>query len=109
MMMQYLQEEHLLVLTPEHSFMYSRNWRFDWAVVELKIAVEYDGIIFKPKQQRGGHQTPKGMVNDMEKRNEAQIRGWVVLLVNQLSLDSGLFLEQFDRAIKVRKGDIRYE
>ena len=96
-------------LDEEHPFMHSRAWRFDLAIVKLKIAIEYDGLIFKPEQQRGGHQTPKGMINDMEKRNEAQIRGWLVLIANQVSIKDFTFIEQLERAIKVRKGDIRYE
>lgn len=89
--------------------MHSRDWRLDYAIVSLKIAIEYDGIVFKPNQQRGGHQTPKGMANDMEKRNEAQIRGWLVLVCTQKTIDDRTFIEQLERAIKVRKGDIRYE
>jgi hypothetical protein len=93
----------------EYQFMYSRRWAFDWAIPSLKIAIEYDGIVFRPEHQRGGHQTPKGMANDSEKRNEAQIRGWIVIIVNQTTMKDGTFADQLERAIKVRRGDIRYE
>ena len=95
--------------TPEYEFMHSRKWALDYAIASLKIGIEYDGIVFKPNQQRGGHQTPKGMANDMEKRNEAQIRGWLVLVCTQKTIDDRTFIDQLERAIKVRKGDIRYE
>lgn len=88
--------------------MYSRNWKFDYAIPELKIVVDYDGYVFNPKL-KGGHQTPQGMANDMEKRNEAQIRGWIVLLATQKTIDNRTFIKQLERAIKVRRGDIRYE
>ena len=69
--------------------------------------IDYDGYVFKSRI--GGHQTPKGMANDMEKRNEAQIRGWIVLLATQKTIDDRTFIEQLTRAIKVQRGDISYE
>jgi len=104
-----LKREDSEVLLKEYKFMYSRGWKFDYAFPQLKIAIEYDGIVYKPSQQRGGHQTPKGIINDQEKRNEAQVRGWIVLLANQTSIDNRTFIDQLERAIKVRRGDIRYE
>ena len=88
--------------------MHSRKWALDYAIASLKIGIEYDGYVFDPNR-KGGHQTPKGMANDMEKRNEAQIRGWLVLVCTQKTIDDRTFIEQLERAIKVRKGDIRYE
>lgn len=93
---------------PEKTFMNSRNWRFDWVIPSLKIAIDFDGYVFNPNK-KGGHQTPQGMANDMEKRNEAQIRGWLVLLATQKTIDNRTFIHQLERAIKVRRGDIRYE
>lgn len=97
-----------LEILTEEPFMYSRNWRFDWMIRDLKIAIDYDGYVFNPNK-KGGHQTAKGMANDMEKRNEAQIRGYTVLLATQKTIDDRTFIKQLERAIKVRKGDIRYE
>ena len=108
-MMTHLQECHNdLVLNPEHPFMYSRNWALDWAILPLKIGIEYDGYVFDPKK-KGGHQTPTGMANDMTKRNEAQVRGWIVLVCTQKTIDDRTFIDQLERAIKFRRGDISYE
>lgn len=92
----------------EYEFMYSRKWAFDYAIVELKIAIEYDGYVFDPKK-KGGHQTPGGMANDMEKRNEGQIRGWLIILATQKTIDNGTFIKQLLRAIRVRQGKDKYE
>jgi hypothetical protein len=93
---------------PEHQFMRSRKWRFDWAIPELMIGIDYDGYVFSPNK-KVPHVTPGGMANDMEKRNEAQIRGWIVILCTQKTIDDRTFTDQLERAIKVRRGDIRYE
>jgi hypothetical protein len=104
----YYTPELLVTATDEHQFMRSRKWRFDWVIPELMIAIDYDGYVFSPNK-KVPHVTPGGMANDMEKRNEAQIRGWIVIVCTQKTIDDRTFTDQLERAIKVRKGDIRYE
>lgn len=61
------QEE--LVFHPE------RNFRFDVAMPELKLAVEYEGLM----SERSRHTTVAGYSKDCEKYNIAQLAGWTVL------------------------------
>lgn len=59
----------------EYKFCPDRKWRFDFALVKQKIAIEVEGGIFIP----GGHSTGKGIMRDMEKYNWATVNGWKVL------------------------------
>lgn len=59
----------------EYKFHPTRKWRFDFADVDRKIAVECEGGVFS----YGGHVRGKGYMNDTEKYNQAQIFGWKVL------------------------------
>lgn len=52
-----------------------RKFRFDWALPDLKIAIEYEGVFSKKSR----HTTVSGYTNDCEKYNLAQILGWKVL------------------------------
>lgn len=53
----------------------SRKWRFDIAIPERKIAIEYEGI-FSAKSR---HTSVKGFTGDCDKYNAAQLLGWIVL------------------------------
>ena len=59
----------------EHMFHYTRKWRFDYAIPDLKIAIEIDGSVW----EYGRHNRPQGYINDMEKLNNAASQGWLVL------------------------------
>jgi very-short-patch-repair endonuclease len=61
--------------TPEHRFHPDRQWRFDFAELDLKLAVEVDGGIYSG----GRHVKGKGFQADMDKLNEATRLGWRVL------------------------------
>lgn len=52
----------------------TRKWRFDYALPELKIAIEVDGGVFTGGRHSGGI----GQVKDMEKMNYAASLGWLV-------------------------------
>lgn len=58
----------MIVLIQEYQFHPTRKWRLDFAIPELKIAIEIEG--------RGRHQTIKGVRNDLEKYNTAVEMGW---------------------------------
>lgn len=73
---------HLRVLAPEltaprreYVFAPPRKWRFDFAWVEDKAAVEIDGGAFIA----GRHTRGAGFERDHEKMNAAQMAGWRVL------------------------------
>ena len=59
----------------EYTFHPTRKWRFDFAWVKQKLAVEIHGGIFI----RGGHNRGMQMTKDYEKQREAVRLGWRVL------------------------------
>jgi very-short-patch-repair endonuclease len=59
----------------EYRFNPDRRWRFDYAIIEHKIAIEIEGGCWI----RGRHSRGVGMVADMEKYNTATILGWKIL------------------------------
>lgn len=52
-----------------------RKWRFDFANLQYKVAVEVEGGAYT----KGRHTRPKGFIADMEKYNAAAELGWIVL------------------------------
>lgn len=66
--------EHVVQLTQEHKFHPKRKWRFDYAIPDLKIAIEYEGLISKKSR----HTTITGFTKDTEKYNAAIKGGWKV-------------------------------
>jgi hypothetical protein len=68
-------------LTPvrEHRFHPVRMWRFDLAVLDCKLAIEYHGHSGFQGGKVSGHSTIKGLTNDCEKFNQARLLGWTVL------------------------------
>ena len=66
-------------LEPEHKFDANRKWRFDFAHVESKVAIELEGGIWMKGKQRGRHNSPKGFIADCEKYNTAALQGWAVI------------------------------
>lgn len=75
MILQTLQQLTGYKFTPEHRFYDKRKWRFDFAHIESKTAIEIEGGAFT----QGRHTRGKGFVNDMEKYNQAALLGWTVL------------------------------
>lgn len=59
----------------EYRFHETRKFRFDFAWIEEKLAVEIEGGIWI----NGGHNRGVGYSKDMEKYNLATLRGWRVL------------------------------
>lgn len=59
----------------EYRFHETRKFRFDFAWIEEKLAVEIEGGIWI----NGGHNRGVGYSKDMEKYNLATLRGWKVL------------------------------
>lgn len=59
----------------EYKFHPTRKWRFDIAIPEHKLAIEYEGI-FGGKSR---HTTVKGFSTDCSKYNAGSALGWTVL------------------------------
>jgi hypothetical protein len=66
----------------EYRFHPIRKWRFDYAIPERKIAIEYNGIM----SAKSRHTTVIGYSNDLEKINQAQLLGWKVLQYTPLNV-----------------------
>jgi len=63
-------------LEEEYRFDKVRLWRFDFAIPDLMIAIEIEGVSY---QKQGRHQTATGFTKDCEKYNSATCDGWAVL------------------------------
>lgn len=59
----------------EYKFLHDRRFRFDLAIPEKKIAIEFEGGVWT----RGRHTRGKGYVNDCKKYNLAVMYGWKLL------------------------------
>jgi len=70
---------------PEYKFHPYRRWRFDYAWIDRKVALEIEGGVWT----QGRHNRAKGFIGDMEKYNAAMILGWKVLRVLPTQVVSG--------------------
>lgn len=68
----------------EYRFHPVRRWRFDYAIPDIKLAVEYHGHAGFVGKGASGHSTIKGLTNDCEKMNSAIAAGWRVLAFTAL-------------------------
>ena len=88
-------------IVSEYRFHPVRLWRFDYAIPELKIAIEVDGAVWTG----GRHTDPAGYIGDMSKLNTAASMGWLVLRFttsNKMNTESIRLLEE---TIKYRQGE----
>lgn len=88
----------LPVPVAEHRFHPTRRWRFDWAFLDHKLAVEVEGAAFMPGG--GRHTRGAGFRKDTEKYAEALIAGWRVLRVMPEHIANGRALTWVDRIIR---------
>jgi len=79
----------------EHRFHATRKWRFDYAWVQSRVALEVEGGIWTG----GRHTSGAGFQKDMEKYNAAALAGWRVFRVTPSSLRSRLTVEMLLEAI----------
>ena len=61
----------------EHRFHPVRRWRFDYAWIDHKVALEVEGGVWTG----GRHTRGAGFVGDLEKYNAAVVAGWRVVRV----------------------------
>ena len=73
----YIKHELKVELVREHRFHPTRKWRFDYALPELKIAIEVEGGVW----QQGRHNRASGFLKDMEKYNPATSLRWTLLRI----------------------------
>lgn len=83
----------------EHRFMGKgrRRFRFDYAILDKKIAIEFEGLEsvgVNGKIIPSGHTTKVGYTSDCTKYNLAAINGWIVLRFTALNFeDVGKYLK----------------
>ena len=73
-----------------------RQWRFDGAYPEYKIAYEIEGGVYSG----GRHTRPKGFIDDCEKYNTAAIMGWKVLRFPTPWVTNGVALKMLEEALQ---------
>jgi len=90
---------------PEHKkefiFHPVRKWRFDYAWVDIKVALEIHGGIFT----NGRHTRGKGFSEDKVKMNSAQLLGWTVIEATTAQVKNGQMLKWITQAIANRNSD----
>lgn len=87
----------------EYFFATGRKWRFDFAWVEQKIALEVEGGIFMARHgKKSRHFHITGALADMEKYNTAAALGWRVLRCTPQQLMTKPILELLKHAFKFR-------
>jgi hypothetical protein len=64
-----------MALCPEYRIHLSRQFRSDWAIPDLRVLIEYEGLFSK----KSGHTTPTGYTSNCEKYNLAAVEGWIIL------------------------------
>jgi hypothetical protein len=69
----------------EHKFHPTRKWRFDFAFVPEKVALEVEGGVWTG----GRHTRGAGFSGDMAKYNAAAILGWRILRVTPEQMRNG--------------------
>lgn len=70
-----------------------RRWRWDAALPERRIALEYQGI-------GRGHQWHREQSRDHEKASEAALCGWTLIICDAELTNSGKCLEYVQAALK---------
>jgi len=78
----------------EYRFCQDRKWRFDYAWIRFKVAVEIEGGIWLG----GRHNRPVGYQKDLEKYNRAAFDGWKVFRFTPQQFkngEAGEFLENY--------------
>ena len=78
----------------EYKFSTSRRFRFDFALLNHKVAIEHEGII----SGKSRHTTIKGYSKDCEKYNLAAVEGWKVL--RYTAINFGSLQEDLKRLLK---------
>lgn len=83
----------------EYRFHPIRQWRFDFAWPDIKLAVEIEGGLYV----QGRHARGAGIEKDAEKYAEALLEGWRVLRVSPKHVVSGRALNWINEAIIMLK------
>ncbi len=101
---EYITQQFGVVCTPEYQFHFGRKWRFDFAIIPLRIAVEVEGGTWI----NGRHIRPQTYLRDLEKYNHAASLGWLLLRTTPQELYSQQFAELIRAAIRIRANNTEF-
>lgn len=85
-----------LEVAKEVKFHPVRRWKFDYAILVAKIAIEVEGGAWT----LGRHNRPKGFIADMKKYNAAAVLGWRILRFTPQQLMTFETIETLKQIIK---------
>jgi len=88
------------VLIPEYRFHKTIRWRFDFAFIQEKIAIEIEGGAYI----NGRHNRGTGFIKDMIKYNAANVLGWHVLRYTPQQFKTYSFINDLNDLICNRYG-----
>jgi len=91
-----LSRDGIVQPTTEHRFVPDRRWRFDFAWIAQKVALEVEGGVWTG----GRHTRGAGFLGDCEKYNRGAVEGWAILRVTPSALCSRETIELIRRALK---------
>lgn len=91
-----IKSEFNLIGTLEHKFC-ERKYKFDFAIISHKIAIEFEGGVFT----NGRHTRGVGYLNDMEKYNLATVHGWRLLRYAHVKYTYKQILDDIDKTLKI--------
>ena len=95
-----------LEIITEHRFHPTRRWRFDYAILEHKIAIEKDGGVWM--KGGGAHSRPQNILRDMEKLTQANVLGWTVIRRTPDQLNTRETLDLIKQTIDLKKGNYAF-
>ena len=99
--LEFLLRAHGIDFRKEYQFYSDRRWRFDYAIIDKKIAIEYDGGTF---MRKSGHNTGTGIEKDIIKHNVAHLLGWRVFRVTgALFTERGKYGQYINNLIRLIK------
>ena len=91
----------------EHRFHPVRKWRFDFALVDWKIAIEVEGGVYA----KGRHTRGSGFSQDARKYNAATVLGWRILRYTtaQVDFDAIHDIKKVQERISYERGEFKRE
>lgn len=89
----------------EYRFHPERKWRFDYAIPDLKIAIEIDGGVWI----NGRHNRASGYIKDMQKFNIAASLGWLILKFTPEEMFKITTLDIISQTIRNRENERNLE
>lgn len=82
----------------DYRFESSKRWRFDFAWVQAKVALEVEAGLWTG----GRHPRPAGFIQDLEKYHTALFHGWQVFRVHRGLLQEPAFWQQLRQFLQER-------